>query len=90
MTVLIRIPVTHWGYTNGEKQLALQPGTMAKVIAGLHSRFPDLQGHLFDNNNRLLPGIELEVNGSQVFDIDSGFQLEQGDQVRISSIITGG
>ena len=90
MTILVRIPVTHWGYTNGEKQVVLEPGSMAQIFAGLHSRFPDLEGHFTDGKNRLLPGIELEVNGRQIFDVDPGFELKQGDQIRISSIITGG
>lgn len=91
MTVSITIPVTHWGYTRGQKKLESDSSTLADVMLHLHGIFPDLNGHIVDGDQqRLCPGIEVAVNDALVLPFDPAYKLDQGDKVRISSIITGG
>ena len=90
MTVSITIPVTHWGYTKGKKQVCSESKTLADALAHLHRLFPDIDGQIVDANNQLHPGIEVFVNEEPVFPFIPLFKLKHGDQVRISSIITGG
>ncbi|MCK5165542.1 MAG: MoaD/ThiS family protein [Desulfobacula sp.] len=90
MTISITIPVTHWGYTKGKKKICAEKKTLADALSHLHRLFPDIDGHIVDVNNRLHPGIEMVVNEDLIFPFNPWLVLKPGDQVRISSIITGG
>lgn len=90
MTVSISIPVTHWGYTKGKKRLRSESSTLIDAISHLNRTFPDIDGHFLNENGQLQPGIEVLVNDTMVFPFDPRLKLKPGDQIRISSIITGG
>ncbi len=90
MRVYVSIPITHWEYTGGQKEIALDSATLADALSQLHQSFPDLSGRLLDDGGRLCPGIEVAVNNREVFPFDPDYRLKQDDQIRISSIITGG
>lgn len=90
MTVSVSIPVTHWEYTGGQKEIELDPAPLADVLFRLHQTFPRLGGRLLDADGGLCPGIEVAVNNREIFPFDPAYRLEHGDRIRISSIITGG
>lgn len=90
MAVSILIPVTHWGYTGGQKRAETDSRTLGGAIGNLCHRFPDLDGQIVTGDGRLHPGIEISINDRLLFPFDPDTRLKPGDQIRISSIITGG
>lgn len=89
-TISIRMPITFGGYTGGCRQFDCRSETIAEAIGQLMQKHPKLAGHLIEPDNTLSPGIEVLVNEKIIFPWDPGYKLVPGDQVRISSIITGG
>jgi molybdopterin converting factor small subunit len=90
MVVSVLIPITHRGYAKGNKAVSVNAATLAGVIARLVSLFPELEGRVLDRKGDLLPGMEICVNGIPVFPFNSELNVADGDEIRISSIITGG
>lgn len=56
----------------------------------LYTACPDMKGHVLDKSGRLLDGMEIAINSEVVFPWNLEKEISDGDQVRISSIITGG
>lgn len=90
MPVIIKIPITHRTFVKGEKSVSVQAETMSKAIEALCLRFPEIRDHLFDEEGKLHGYIEVWVNNVALFPWDPQFRLVDGDEVRISSFITGG
>ncbi len=88
MTIII--PITHRIYANGQKQIQTDSKTLKDSIMALYTACPNMKGHILDENGRLHDGMEIAVNSEIVFPWDPEKQVNDGDQIRISSIITGG
>lgn len=56
----------------------------------LYAACPDIKGHILDKNGKLHEGMQITVNSEIVFPWDPEKQINNGDQILISSIITGG
>ena len=90
MGATIIIPVTHRIYANGQKQIQTDSKTLKEAIEALYTACPDMKGHILDKNGRLHEGMEIAVNAEIIFPWNPDKPLSDGDQIRISSIITGG
>ncbi|WP_300457094.1 MoaD/ThiS family protein [Desulfobacula sp.] len=88
MTIII--PITHRIYANGQKQIETDSKNLKEAIMALYHACPDMKGHVMDKNNRLYAGMEIAVNDDIVFPWNPEKPLNHGDEIRISSIITGG
>ena len=90
MGVCIIIPITHRVYANGQKQFETDANTLKEAVMSLYTACPDMKGRIIDKTGRLLDGMEIAVNTELIFPWKPDTQLNDGDQVRISCIITGG
>ncbi len=86
----IIIPITHRIYANGQKRFETDADTVKNAIMDLYAACPAMEGRILDKTGRLLDGMEIAVNTENIFPWKPDTQLGDGDQVRISFIITGG
>ena len=86
----IIIPITHWAYSNGKKQLETEAETLGEAIMDLSDTYPDMAGQILDKSGRLLDGIEIAIGNETVFPWQPDRVLNDDDTIRISSVITGG
>lgn len=90
MAVTILIPITHRGYAGGKKTVTVTAVTVGEAIKCMYSDFPDLEGRIMDGGKQLLPGMEVAVNATPLFPFTPDLRVNDGDEIRISSVITGG
>jgi adenylyltransferase/sulfurtransferase len=90
MTV-VRIPTPLRTYTNGEKQISIEAGTVDQALNVLSSRYPSLTSHLYDEQGNLRSYVNLFVNDENIRDLD-GIQtpIRNGDRIMILPSIAGG
>lgn len=90
MAVTLHIPITHREYTRGNKAVRVRADTLGSALARLETLFPGLEGRITEGSGKLAPGMEVAVNGRFLFPFTPGLRVSDKDDIRISSIITGG
>lgn len=88
--ILLTIPVTHRRFTNGIRQVPVSVRTLGEALAELCRRFPELGRELVSGTGELNPYIEVRVNQETLASRDPEYRFADGDEVVLSSIITGG
>ena len=66
MSVTIRIPTPLRPYTGGNKEVNVQPGDVAGVLAGLAQTYPDLKRHLFNDQGALRSFVNVYLGDEDV------------------------
>jgi adenylyltransferase/sulfurtransferase len=66
MSVTIRIPTPLRPYTGGNKEVSVQPGDVAGVLAGLAQTYPDLKRHLFNDQGVLRSFVNVYLGDEDV------------------------
>ena len=90
MAVTILIPITHRSYAGGRRTDCVEARTLGEALTRLQQVCPDLDRRIIRGRTALLPGLEIAINGRAVFPFVPEMGVEDGDEIRISSIITGG
>ena len=77
--------------TGGEKQVSVEPGTLAEVIAALESAHPGLGERLLDDDGALRKFVNIFVDDDDVRFLD-GLETPVGDNITVSIIpaVAGG
>lgn len=88
--VTILIPITHRVYAKGNKTVTAAGATVGEAFKYLHSDFPEMEGRVMAGETHLAPGMEVAVNGSLLLPFTADLKVNDGDEIRISSVITGG
>ena len=91
MAVNVRIPTTMRPITGGEKQIALDPGSLSDVITALESAHPGMGDRLLDEDGSLRKFVNVFVDDDDVRYLD-GLDTEVGDGITVSIIpaVAGG
>jgi sulfur-carrier protein len=66
MAVNVRIPTTMRPITGGEKQVALEPGSLSEVIAALEAKHPGMGERLLDEDGALRKFVNVFVDDDDV------------------------
>ena len=91
MAALVRIPTTMRPITGGEKQVSVEPGTLAEVIGALEEAHPGMRERLLDDDGSLRKFVNVFVDDDDVRYLD-GLDTEVGDGIQVSIIpaVAGG
>ena len=91
MAVTVRIPTTMRPLTGGDKQVTLDPGTLAEVIAALDSTHPGMGDRLLDEGGELRKFVNVFVDDDDVRYLD-GLDTKVADGITVSIIpaVAGG
>lgn len=91
MAVTVRIPTTMRPLTGGEKQVALDAGSLADVITSLESTHPGMGERLLDEDGALRKFVNVFVDDDDVRYLD-GLETQVADGITVSIIpaVAGG
>ena len=91
MAATVRIPTTMRPLTGGEKQVPVEPGTLAEVIAALEAAHPGLGDRLLDEDGSLRKFVNVFVDDDDVRYLD-GLDTPVADGITVSIIpaVAGG
>ncbi len=91
MSATVRIPTTMRPLTGGEKQVAVDPGTLGDVIASLEAAHPGMRERLLDDDGALRKFVNVFVDDDDVRYLDGlDTQVADGIQVSIIPAVAGG
>ena len=91
MAATVRIPTTMRPLTGGEKQVSVEPGTLADVIGQLESAHPGMGERLLDEDGSLRKFVNVFVDDDDVRYLD-GLDTKVADDITVSIIpaVAGG
>lgn len=91
MAATVRIPTTMRPLTGGEKQVAVEPGSLGDVIGALESAHPGMRDRLLDEDGSLRKFVNVFVDDDDVRYLD-GLDTAVGDNITVSIIpaVAGG
>lgn len=91
MAATVRIPTTMRPLTGGEKQIAVDPGSLGDVIAALETAHPGLRERLLDDEGSLRKFVNVFVDDDDVRYLD-GLDTVVADNITVSIIpaVAGG
>ena len=91
MAVNVRIPTTMRPLTGGDKQIALDPGSLSDVITALESAHPGMGERLLDEDGALRKFVNIFVDDDDVRYLD-GLDTAVADGITVSIIpaVAGG
>jgi len=92
MSVTVRIPTTMRPLTGGDKQVSVEPGTLAEVIAALEAAHPGMGDRLIDpESGELRKFVNVFVDDDDVRYLD-GLATTVADGITVSVIpaVAGG
>lgn len=91
MAVTVRIPTTLRPMSGGNKTVAVQPGSLAEVIAGLDAAHPGFADRLLDDDGSLRKFVNVFVDDDDVRYLDGlDTQVPDGITVSIIPAVAGG
>ena len=91
MAVTVRIPTTLRPMSGGNKTVAVAPGTLAEVIAGLDAAHPGFADRLLDEDGSLRKFVNVFVDDDDVRYLDGlDTQVRDGVTVSIIPAVAGG
>lgn len=91
MAATVRIPTTMRPITGGEKQVSVEPGTLAEVIASLEAAHPGMKERLLDDDGSLRKFVNVFVDDDDVRFLDGlDTPVADGIQVSIIPAVAGG
>ena len=91
MAVTVRIPTTMRPLTGGEKQVSVEPGTVADIVAALEAAHPGMGERLVDEEGALRKFVNVFVDDDDVRYLD-GLDTKVVDGLTVSIIpaVAGG
>jgi molybdopterin synthase sulfur carrier subunit len=91
MSVTVRIPTQLRELSGGAGEVALEPGTLAEVLAALDSAHPGFQGRLFGDNGELRRFVNVFVADEDIRFLDGlATDVADGGTVSIVPAVAGG
>ncbi len=88
---VIRVPTPLRPYTEGQKEIQINGGTVGEALKDLADRYPSLKPHLFDETGSLRPYVNLFLNDEDVRELQGeSTPLSAEDRLMIVPSIAGG
>lgn len=86
MRVLIPSPLRD--YTNAQRWVEAEGGTLGEVLDDLDRRYPGIRFRMIDEQERMRRHVRFFVNGAQTFDL--ALPLADSDELTIVQALSGG
>lgn len=90
MSVQIDIPPLLRHHTNGMTTAEVKGSTVGECLNYLVKQYPATKKRLFDKNGRLLRYVEICVNGETTYPEELATPVNDGDEISIVYVISGG
>jgi molybdopterin synthase sulfur carrier subunit len=91
MAVTVRIPTTMRPLTGGDKQVAVESGTLADIVAALEAAHPGMGERLVDDEGALRKFVNVFVDDDDVRYLDGlATKVDDGLTVSIIPAVAGG
>lgn len=91
MTITVRIPTQLRELSGGASEVALEPGSLAEVLAALDATHPGFQGRLFGDDGELRRFVNVFVADEDIRFLDGlGTAVTDGGVVSIVPAVAGG
>lgn len=90
MSVKINIHLTHRQYTDNQKSVDVEGGTVGEALTNLCKNYPGLKPEIFDAKNELLKHIEIYINAESAYPDELKKSTKAGDEIHITAILSGG
>ena len=88
---ILKIPTPLRSYTNGQGKLELHGETVHAVLASLISEYPQIQKHIYDDQNHLRPYVNIYLGEENIQELDGlKTHLKPNDTLLIIPSIAGG
>ncbi len=90
MTVTIHIPLIHRHLSDEVDTLEVEGKTVGECFHRLVERFPDLQEAIFDEKGELQNLLEVFLNSESAYPDELARSTKDGDEIHITTILSGG
>ncbi len=90
MSVRIEIPPLLRHHTNGVITAEVKGSTVGECLNSFAKQYPGTRKRLFDKNGKLLRYVEIYVNGETSYPKELARQVNDGDEISIVYLISGG
>jgi molybdopterin synthase sulfur carrier subunit len=86
--VRVRIPDPLRSYTDQQKIVDADGGTVAELLADLDARYPGIRFRMVDEQDRIRKHMKVFVNDESVRDLDT--KIADRDEITIMQALSGG
>ena len=91
MSSLIKIPSPLRQFTDGQSSVSVEGTTVSEVLQNIFNQYPEIRGHLLDENGVIRNFVNIYVNGIDVREQGNlGTPVSPGTDIRIIPAIAGG
>ena len=91
MSSQIKIPSPLRRFTDGQSSVSVEGTTVSEVLQNIFNQYPEIRGHLLDENGVIRNFVNIYVNGIDVREQDNlGTPVSSGTDIRIIPAIAGG
>jgi molybdopterin converting factor small subunit len=90
MAVTIHIPLIHRHLSDDAETLEVDGKTVGECFNQLVKRFPNLQSAIFDEKGELQNLLEVYLNSESAYPDELVRSTEDGDEIYITTILSGG
>jgi len=90
MGIKIKLPSSILRFTGDQSVVEVQGNNVGECLNHLQARFPDLKTMLFNDNGELRALFDVYVNNTNTYPEGLGYDLKDGDEILLITIIGGG
>ena len=90
VTVRVHIHKTHRTLTDGMERVDVEGRSVAECLRSLVARFPNIRRVLFASNGELLKNIDIYINAESAYPEELKKPVEDGDEIHLDLMLTGG
>lgn len=90
MSVKINLHKTHRQYTNGEEIVEVSGNKVGECLKKLVQQYPNLENEIFDKKGKLLPVLEIYLNGASAYPDELAKDVKDGDEIHLLVMLAGG
>jgi molybdopterin converting factor small subunit len=90
MAVKVHVHTTHTQFTDGLEIVATEGKTVAECLTQLIRQFPGMEKALFAKRDKLLNTVEIYVNNASAYPDELGKAVNDGDDIHLFVMLSGG
>ncbi|HSM71774.1 MAG TPA: MoaD/ThiS family protein, partial [Anaerolineales bacterium] len=88
---VLRIPTPLRSYTNGQSEVDVNGSTVSEALADLTNQFPTIEPHIFHEDGKLRPFVNLFVGEDNIKDLEGvATKINDGEKIMLIPSIAGG
>jgi molybdopterin converting factor small subunit len=88
---ILRIPTPLRAYTNGQAEITVNGTNISEALTDLISQYPTIQPHLFSDDGKLRPFVNLFVGDHNIKDLQGvDTPIKDGEKLMLIPSIAGG